>query len=299
MPEWLMSPEHVARMGGALWVFLWLWGESDPAGGPYRREVRSGAPIRIDEVCASLGLPERTIKSHMTRLRKAGYLTTSREHHAFTAVVKICGLEEASDESRAGICPSPGRPSQGQIIAPDPRSRAGNCPSPAKSGAGFCPSLDQKSAPPAPPGKEEDLFLDIPTYEGSSLNSRGFLLSTNNNKTASGMPKRSGRGKPAFSSKPAYGDVPRSASEPCRREQAIRAHLDRIGEWERPKLTRTLTETLYALEGYELDQVFERAWAFHRTRHKGLDNPPGWWASLLCQLGEECLKSNRDRVQRE
>lgn len=286
-------------MGGAVWVFLWLWSQSDPTDGLFSREVRSGAPVRVEEACEALGLPERTIKSHMTRLREAGYLTTFREHHAFTAVINLWQPDSAPAESRAKICPSLGNASQGQKSAPDYGSRAKTCPSHAKSRAEICPSLDQKSAPPGPPGKEEDLFLDIPTYEGSSLNSRGFILRTNNNKKASVVPLRPGVEGQSPPSAPAAAVVAGPPPGRLRMEQAVQHHLSRIDEWERPEFNRTLAEALCSLKVQELNEVFDMAWRLHRTRNKALENPAGWWASTLKRTAEACRKAYRHPVQLE
>jgi len=236
-------------MGGAVWVFLWLWGQSDPTDGLFSREVRSGSPVRVEEVCAALGLSDRTIKRHLAHLRDAGYLTTFREHHAFTAVVSLWRPEPQTEESGA-------------------KSGTSLSMSGAKNGT----SLAQKSAPPGPPGKEEDLFLDIPTYKGSSLNSRGFLLRTNSNKRASVVPLRPGVEGQSPSSAPAAAVV---AAGPTpgrlRMEQAIQHHLSRIDEWERPEFNRTLAEALCSLKVQELNEVFEIAWRLHRTRNKALE----------------------------
>ena len=105
VPEWLLHPEHAAQMGGALWVFLWLWREGAAGESPFVREVRGGAPVRVEEIGAGLGLPVGTVKRHLAQLREAGYLTTFREHHAFTAIVNLWrpGGEDHESKPKMGL----------------------------------------------------------------------------------------------------------------------------------------------------------------------------------------------------
>jgi hypothetical protein len=281
-------------MGGALWVFLWLWREGAAGENPFVREVRGGAPVRVEEIAAGLGLPMRTVKRHLAQLREAGYLTTIREHHAFTAIVNIWRPGGEDQESGAKNGTSLVGPSQVPTMALDPR----NDESGAKNGT----SLDVSGAkngtlenPPGPPLKEQEIYLDKPRVtELSSLPDPGFFLRTSSsNKRANIVPIRPGveggsaPSGPGIAAAVAAGPSPRR----LRHEQAILHHLGRIEAWERPELTATLRDALLAVPLVHLAEVFELCWRKHRLRNKALENPAGWWAAMLRQTAEVVAKA--------
>ena len=313
LPAWLLSPEHLARMGGAVWVFLWLWNQTDPAGGPYSREVRAGSPVRVDELCEALGLPERTVRRHLAQLRDEGYLNTFRESHAFTAVISIWrpdgpggGLPAKNGRSlktQSDLPKMAGHPRNDESPAKNGRSQDQDSAKFGRSGANF-PAKNGRlagefSSPPGPPLKEQELFLDIPGKQGSSLPDPGFLLRTNNNKSANVVPIRPDVEGPSASSGPDAAVAVGQSPERLRREQAARHHLGRIDAWERPELNRTLLEALCGLSATGLNEVFEVVCRMHRTRRKDLDNPAGWWASMLIRSAQAWRKANRLEVRRE
>lgn len=254
-------------MGGALWVFLWLWREGAAGDSPFVREVRGGAPVRVEEIAAGLGLPVGTVKRHLAQLREAGYLTTFREHHAFTAIVNIWRPGGEDQESR---------PKNGPSLS---ESRPKNGPS---------------ENPPGPPLKEQELFLDKPSNQGSSFDSPGFLLRTSSsNKRANVVPIRPGveaEDRPAVEGAAAAVAAGPSTRR-LRHEQAILHHLGRIEAWERPELTATLRDALLAVPLVHLAEVFELCWRKHRYRNKALENPAGWWAAMLRQSAEVVAKA--------
>ena len=293
VPEWLLHPEHAAQMGGALWVFLWLWREGAAGESPFVREVRGGAPVRVEEIGAGLGLPVGTVKRHLAQLREAGYLTTFREHHAFTAIVNIWRPGGEDHESKPKNGPSHDGASQGPKMGLDPRndeSRPKNEPSLCESRPKNGPSEN----PPGPPLKEQELLLNNLVSEGSSVPDPGFLLRTSSKQLrANVVPIRPGvEGEPppsgpGIAAAVAAGPSPRR----LRHEQAILHHLGRIEAWERPELTATLSDALMAVPLEHLAEVFELCWRKHRLRNKALENPAGWWAAMLRQSAEAVAKS--------
>ena len=76
-----MHPEHQARMGPALWVFLWLWREARLPEGDWFGEVRNCQPIRLEEIAEALGMQLRTVRRHISALREAEYLETWNAGH--------------------------------------------------------------------------------------------------------------------------------------------------------------------------------------------------------------------------
>ena len=272
-------------MGGALWVFLWLWREGSAEDSPFVREVRGGAPVRVEEIADGLGLPMRTVKRHLAQLREAGYLTTFREHHAFTAIVNIWrpGGEDQESGAKNGTSLSLDGPSQVPKMALDPR----NDESSAKNGT--------SENPPGPPLKEQELFLYNLNSRGSSLPDPWFLLRTSSKQLkANVVPIRPGVEGDPPSSSPGIAAAAVAAGSNTRRlrhEQAILHHLGRIEAWERPELTATLRDALLAVPLEHLVEVFELCWRKHRLRSKALENPAGWWASMLRQTAEAVAKA--------
>ena len=61
----LLSPEHVACIGSALWVFLLLIDMQTGDGG----EVSGGAPLRAGVIAERLGLSRRTVERSIATLR--------------------------------------------------------------------------------------------------------------------------------------------------------------------------------------------------------------------------------------
>lgn len=268
-------------MGGALWVFLWLWQEGRAGESPHVREVRGGAVVRVEEIAEALGLTRRSIQRSLATLRDAGYLTTWQDQYGFTAVVNIW---DASQPERAARGDKSG--------APDQAVKGNRYGAPGAFGASGVTEVahlgargDKSGAPehpPAPPLRVlEDSSLD------SSL-SGGFLNVPTTAKTAHVVPIRGGReaGPPRPAAAVAAGQSPRRLLQ----EQTIAHLISRIEAWERPELTRTLLESLCAVPLTHLDAVFEQAWRFSRTRRKDLNNPPGWWAETLRRCAEACIR---------
>ena len=74
----LLDPEHVSRIGPAIWVFLAL---IDMQTKPDGTVLDLKKEIRIQDIAERLGLPERTIRRHLLRLRP--YLDTRRTRGGF------------------------------------------------------------------------------------------------------------------------------------------------------------------------------------------------------------------------
>jgi len=289
IPDWLLSPEHAAQMGGALWVFLWLWREGAAGDSPFVRDVRGGAVVEVEEISAALGLPKRSVERHLATLREAGYLQTFKERYGFTALVSLWDSARSVPPNLAELNQSSPAKNGGTepILHPEPPKMAGLEPtSPAKNGG--------TGNPPGPPLKEQELLLNNLVSEGSSVPDPGFLLRTSSSKKkASVVPIRPGvEGEPppsgpGIAAAVAAGPSPRR----LRHEQAILHHLGRIEAWERPELTATLSDALMAVPLEHLAEVFELCWRKHRLRNKALENPAGWWAMMLRQTAEVVAKA--------
>ena len=76
----LLDPEHVSRVGPAVWTYLCLidW-QTQPDGTVLDRMKSHGRGVRIQDIANRLGLPVRTIRSHLVRLRPYLELTRTRE----------------------------------------------------------------------------------------------------------------------------------------------------------------------------------------------------------------------------
>lgn len=277
MPAWLLSPEHAARMGGALWVFLWLWREGVAGESPHVREVRGGGVVRLEEISQALGLSRRSVERHLATLREAGYLQTWRERHGFTALVSLWEAGNPAPPEMAGqdvFSPAKNGGTERET-APVPPDMAVHRPSPAKYGGTDNPSG-------LPLRVLEESFL-------GSCSSQGSCNVSTTAKTAQVVPFPGAR--EAGAPRPAAAVAAGKSPGRLRQEQAITHYLSRIEAWERPDLTRTLLEALCAVPISHLEAVFDQAWRFHRHRDKALNSPAAWWASTLCRCADACMKA--------
>ena len=275
-------------MGGALWVFLWLWRESTACDSPHVREVRGGRSFRAEEIAQALGQPLRSIERHLATLRTHGYLQTWKEQHGISALVNLWAGESSAPPEMAGQDQSSTAKNGGteSETGPVPPKMAGlEAMSPAKNGG--------TEIPPGPPYEVlEELSLD----HASNLRSSGPCLIPQpcidpvptTAKIANVVPLRP---EPPGPGSPRAAAGVRGSSP---REQAILHHLGRIDAWERPELTKTLSRTLWQLPPAGLNEVFELAWTHHRLRNKALDNPPGWWVATLTRLASAWLKVKQE-----
>jgi biotin operon repressor len=281
LPSWLLNPEHVGRMGGALWVFLWLWQEGRAGDSPHVRGVRSGGVVRVEEIAEALGLTRRSIQRSLATLRDEGYLTTWQEQYGFTALVNIWDAGKLENAARGDKSGAPDQAVRGDGSGAPGALLASGVTEVARLG-----TRDDKSGapghPPAPPLR----VLEDSSLESSS--SGAFLNVPTTAKTAHVVPIRGGRdsGPPRPAAAVAAGQSPGR----LRQEQAITHMLSRIEAWERPALTRTLREALCAVPLSHLGAVFEQAWRLSRTRDKDQRNPAGWWAETLRRSAEACVR---------
>ena len=286
LPAALLHPEHQARMGPALWVFLWLWREAGLQEGEWAGEVRGGRAIRLEEIAGDLGIPERTVKRHIASLREAEYLETwSAGHGGLEFMVFLWDPEKEKGGSEAKNGPGGIIPHGLKMAPEDPESKSQG-PNLALEGidqAAQGPKMAPEH-PPRPPHKE--LYIS----RERSLSSEGSHVSVSNvpaaterfNTTASVETETAGAGPGS----PVAGD--RAESPGLIRARQL---LDRVEAWERPELTRTLQNKLGRLDPCQVEQAFEFVWRRHRHRNKGLDSPAAWWASMLARAADELARA--------
>jgi hypothetical protein len=82
-PMWggLLTAEHRDRMGSAVWEYMWTIVRTTKEverDGQCWGLVRGGAPVKIEEIAAECGWDPRTVRRHLTRLQKGGYLDLKR-----------------------------------------------------------------------------------------------------------------------------------------------------------------------------------------------------------------------------
>lgn len=82
----LLDPKHCAAMGEAVWIYLYLHGlvrfDGEGAG--------STAPDRLyqhEAAATALGLSLRTVKRHLDRLVRKGYVTVERHQHGLSVTI--------------------------------------------------------------------------------------------------------------------------------------------------------------------------------------------------------------------
>jgi DNA-binding transcriptional ArsR family regulator len=75
IPLWngLLEQKHFQKIGAALWVYVWLLdritAEADGEG-----TLLGGRPIKASEIADTYGMDERSVRNHLDRLRRGGYI---------------------------------------------------------------------------------------------------------------------------------------------------------------------------------------------------------------------------------
>ena len=107
----LLAQNHMAAMGSALWLFLWLidktTSEEEVEGRRYGL-VLYGRPVSPRLVTNALGLSERTYVNHLRRLKAGGYVTLTKQGQGY--VIRVANSmkwqwrekEHGSNTSRRG-----------------------------------------------------------------------------------------------------------------------------------------------------------------------------------------------------
>ena len=95
----LVSPEHVAAIGPALWTYLCLldWQTSEDGRVFHRRQERGGG-VRVSEISKRLGFSERTVREHLATLRP--YLKIRRAQYGFFITIRNPKKHFRPEESR-------------------------------------------------------------------------------------------------------------------------------------------------------------------------------------------------------
>lgn len=74
----LLEPKHVKAMGSSLWEYLWILDHITKVDDDGIGHVHGGAPIKLINLKADLGLTEANISRNLTKLVKEGYINTVR-----------------------------------------------------------------------------------------------------------------------------------------------------------------------------------------------------------------------------
>lgn len=87
----VLEPEHVEKIGTALWEFIWLISKTTKEvkeGDENIGIVLGGRPIKNVEIAESLGASLRSVERNISRLRKYGYIETKRTPYGNVFKVK-------------------------------------------------------------------------------------------------------------------------------------------------------------------------------------------------------------------
>lgn len=108
LPDYILHPEHVAQIGQALWVFLWLWREGPGAEGSWADGgyCRDGQRIQIAEIARGLGITARTVRRHLAKLRELLYVEIEFVGKGMEVWVEIRNPDEPAGEAEPGSGPS-------------------------------------------------------------------------------------------------------------------------------------------------------------------------------------------------
>lgn len=74
----LLDPKHHKNMGEAIWLYLWLLDKITSVSETGLGKILGGKPVTIEEIQKELFLPERTYSRYLVKLKKHGYIITTR-----------------------------------------------------------------------------------------------------------------------------------------------------------------------------------------------------------------------------
>ena len=315
----LLHPDHTANMDRAVWVFLWLWGNAKVDKYPRSGEVFEGRPFSLELIAEDLDMSPRTVRRYMARLRAYGYVDTWREGPGgISAAVHIWrpGQTEApatDDEGPEGqrtvgvSDAGDSKPTRQNLVRQTKAANSGSITdeekNTANSGRSFENAADKsgrftndKSAKSGRSFAENAEFCVPPllTPPYNEFVKRVYKEPT----TTTVVPFE--RGKPG-TVPVAAGVAEVSQGGECRRvspaSKALDKELSLIPGHERPIRTKTLERAFLDLSPHDIGLVFD-AVRRERTSSTWLDNPPGWWASLLHEQAW-ALKKQRSKERNE
>jgi hypothetical protein len=122
----ILEPRHLKRLGPAFSLFVWLIDkttkEQDGIGA-----VLGGMPLKADEIGASMGVYEQTIRRRLDRLEQHGYIERTLTPHGYVVrVKKSCKFPKRSQE----------------VVQ--------NCPTSQEAGSAKLPDLTVQESPTSP-----------------------------------------------------------------------------------------------------------------------------------------------------
>jgi DNA-binding transcriptional ArsR family regulator len=290
LPAIILSPEHISKMGAAIFVFAWLWIQLGSLSKRWGGLVRNGESVSAREISNNLGIKISTVRHHLSILKKAGYLETRMSGRGNSMLIKLWPPKEGPEDSPAimyrdilsrlskpnkqpsrdeicGLCQLKYGQVSDQvcedIISLGQAEITKNYQAP---GSGCQDINRQNQHPPRPPLKGiKDCCYKEPTTTLVSSD-RGRKKRTSPTKRT--RPKR---------------------TNPLKLLE-IKQQLKQIQEFERPVLTLTLEKALLPFNSEQLKEIFQQVWRFHQTRNKALENPAGWWAKMLVKSAENYAK---------
>lgn len=287
IPAALLHPEHQARMGPALWVFLWLWREANLAKGEWFGEVRNSRPIRLEEIAETTGITLRTVKRHVSALREAEYLETWSAGHDGLEFMVFLWDPETEKEDANGRTKSSGAKNGTLGIVRQVPKMAPETPDTGSPGPKMAPEDFEHRAQVPKMAPEHPLRLphkELSITRSPSSPGEGSYVTAAIRRIKTNAPVETGM-------EPERGAVVAGHSSDTPGLAQARKLLERVEAWERPGLTRTLSEKLGRLTPWQVEQAFEFVWRRYPHRNKGLASPAAWWASMLARAADELAQA--------
>ena len=268
----LSHPDHVAAMGNAVRVFLWLWGRADLEG--LCGEVGNHRPLKVRDIARDLGLSQAAIKRDLARLEENDYIDRAQEQFGFSAFIQI--------DYPTNLLPASSNMSQLKVS----QLKYEPAESPASSNMSQLKLKKTISPPNNPPIRNKDLLRED-YKEPATIRNTDAL--------------RNHR-QPDKEQRPIA--VVADQNKVTRFQQVTRAEfaieeIEKIPEFERPDWTETLRLILTSLSKYQIKQVFDNIWEKKRFRKGDMTNPPGWWAHNLRAEAELCSKLTKENKDKQ
>ena len=92
LPAILLHPAHVAGMGKAVWVYLWLWRRLGSQARIWGGQVPG--VVTTEDAARELGIPRRTVERHLASLREREYILTEQAGHGLKVEVNLWNPEQ-------------------------------------------------------------------------------------------------------------------------------------------------------------------------------------------------------------
>lgn len=114
----LLEPKHISQMDAAVWLYLWLLDKMTSINENGVGKVLGNTPVTSEMIQNELGLPDRTYRRWVARLRKYGYINTLRTPHGLIFTINKASKTFKSS-AKSGLPYKPKSPAKYDLSKPE------------------------------------------------------------------------------------------------------------------------------------------------------------------------------------